>query len=63
MVLLLLIVDAIQIPLIVLYMLDVINWPWWLVLMPFWFLLAVIVLGVAAYIKMCIRTDKESKWE
>lgn len=63
MVLLLLIVDAIQIPLIVLYMLDTINWPWWLVLMPFWFLLAVIVLGVAVYIKMCIKADKESKWE
>ncbi len=63
MVLLLLIVDAIQIPLIVLYLLDVINWPWWLVLMPFWFLLAVIVLSVAAYIKMCIKANKESEWE
>ena len=61
MVLLLLIVDAIQIPLIVLYLLDVINWPWWLVLMPFWFLLAVIVLGVAAYSKISIKPNKESE--
>ena len=39
------IIDALQIVFIVLKLTRMVNWSWWIVLMPFWWTLVYVLLG------------------